>query len=292
MGGSPALKIGIFSHCAIDTIRIEQEEHERVGGAACYCGLTARAFGADVHLATRFGSDFPADEYLRDHVHADDALSESPTTRFLIEINGPSRELYLENACDPIPYRRLDVDGIIISPIFDELSSRILEKSEGFTLLDPQGFLRRTDESGRIRLERTDLSLDGVTAIKAGAREMACLADGSAAEQMKTLQDRGVEYVLRTDGPDIDILVKERVYSLRLPNKKIHDTTGVGDIFCSTFLCTMLREKDFLWAFCFAAGSAQAALDSRDVGLDKIPSRGSIEINASYFYNTVKFRRI
>jgi sugar/nucleoside kinase (ribokinase family) len=107
---------------------------------------------------------------------------------------------------------------------------------------------------------------------------------------MRLLQKRGVKYVLHTDGADISALVGERLYSLRLPNKEIHDTTGIGDIFCSTFLCTMLRERDFLWALCFAAGSAQAALDTHGVGLEKVPSRGQVEINASYFYNTVRFR--
>ena len=64
-------------------------------------------------------------------------------------------------------------------------------------------------------------------------------------------------------------MVKDKVYSITLPNKEIHDTTGIGDIFCSTFCCTMLKGKDFLWAFCFAGGAAQAAFDSKNVGCKK-----------------------
>ena len=93
-----------------------------------------------------------------------------------------------------------------------------------------------------------------------------------------------------TDKTDVSLLVKDKVYSITLPNKEIHDTTGIGDIFCSTFCCTMLKEKDFLWALCFAGGAAQAALDSKNVGLQKIPRKGQIQTNASYFYNLVKFR--
>ena len=88
------------------------------------------------------------------------------------------------------------------------------------------------------------------------------------------------------------MLVDDRLYSLTLPNKEVYDTTGIGDIFCSTFICTMLKEKDFLWAFCFAGGSAQAALDTQQVGLEKIPEKGATQINASYFYNTIKFRQV
>ena len=52
----------------------------------------------------------------------------------------------------------------------------------------------------------------------------------------------------------------------------------------------MLKEKDFLWALSFAGGAAQAALDSKNVGLQKIPSKGIVQNNASYFYNLIKFR--
>ena len=88
------------------------------------------------------------------------------------------------------------------------------------------------------------------------------------------------------------MLVEDRIYSITLPNKQVYDTTGIGDIFCATFCCTMLKEKDFLWALCFAGGAAQAALDSKDVGLKKIPKKGTVETNASYFYNLMKYRSI
>ena len=70
------------------------------------------------------------------------------------------------------------------------------------------------------------------------------------------------------------------------------DTTGIGDIFCSTFCCTMLKEKDFLWALCFAGGAAQAALENKKIGLEKIPQKGLIENNGAYFYNMIKFRTL
>jgi hypothetical protein len=54
----------------------------------------------------------------------------------------------------------------------------------------------------------------------------------------------------------------------------------------------MLKEKDILWALSFAGGAAQAALESGQIGLEKIPSKGAIESNAYYFYNTIKFKEI
>ena len=86
--------------------------------------------------------------------------------------------------------------------------------------------------------------------------------------------------------------MKDKIYTINLPNLQVLDTTGIGDIFCSTFCCTMLREKDFFWALCFAGGAAQAAIQSKEVGLEKIPSKGSVETNAAYFYNQVKYKQV
>jgi phosphotransferase system IIA component len=53
------MKLAVFSHCAIDTISLEGNKYEQIGGASCYCGITARQFKFDVDLFTKFGPDFP-----------------------------------------------------------------------------------------------------------------------------------------------------------------------------------------------------------------------------------------
>ena len=146
------------------------------------------------------------------------------------------------------------------------------------------------DSEKNVSLQNKDLDLTDVNAIKVNPEEAACMVNGTHDEMMVALQKKGVEYVLLTNKTVVSLLVKDKVYSITLPNKEIHDTTGIGDIFCSTFCCTMLKEKDFLWALCFAGGAVQAALDSKNVGLQKIPRKSTIQTNASYFYNLVKFR--
>ena len=100
------------------------------------------------------------------------------------------------------------------------------------------------------------------------------------------------EKTILTDKQNISVLSKDKIYSIKLPNLELYDTTGIGDIFSATFCCTMIKENDILWALSFAGGAVQAALDSKKIGLEKIPSKGAIETNAYYFYNTVKFRQI
>jgi len=289
------MRIAVFSHCVIDTIQIGNISNEQVGGPACYCSITAKNLKINATLYTKFGNDFPKDLLLSNNINFEDSLSEQSTTRFKIIINGSDRNLFLQNACESIEYSQINADGVIISPVYHEISNDVYKKiknDSNFTILDPQGFLRQIDSEKKIILEKTEIDLSKISAIKVNNNELFCLTNENGIEAMKKLQKRGVENVIFTNEREISVLVKDKLYSITLPNLKLFDTTGIGDIFCSTFCCTMLKEKDFFWALCFAGGAAQAAIESKQLGLDKIPVKGATETNAAYFYNLVKFKQV
>ena len=290
------MKLDIFSHCTIDTIQINDSKYVVPGGPACYCSLTARILKFDVRLHTKFGSDFPLVNYLTEQkIVFEDALSTKPTTQFILNLVNSERTLFLQNKCESINSVTLDTDSVIISPLFDEISIELFEKikkNANFVLLDPQGFLRRKNSENKIYLEQADLNLSNISAIKVNQDELKYLTGTSNVDGIKILQKKGIDSVILTDKQNISLLSKNRIYSITLPNLELNDTTGIGDIFCAAFCCTMLREKDILWALSFGGGAAQAALESKQIGLEKIPSKGAIESNAYYFYNTVKFKEI
>ena len=158
--------------------------------------------------------------------------------------------------------------------------------------MDPQGFLRNHDSNNEIYLKEKKMDLDGISGIKVNSDELIALTGASDDNALRLLQKQGIENIVLTNKQNISLLVKDKIYSIKLPNLELFDTTGIGDIFCTTFCCTMLKEKDFLWALSFAGGAAQAALESKKFGLEKIPQKGAIENNGSYFYNLIKFRQI
>lgn len=289
------MKLAIFSHCVLDTIHINDSSYQQVGGPACYGSWTARNLKLAVELFTKFGSDFPQEYLTKNKINYHDALSKMPTTKFKIYIKGSDRSLYLDQQCEKIDYSNTDADGTLISPVFDELSEKtfeLIKQNSNFTFLDPQGFLRHVDSNNKIFLEKTNLDLSKISAIKVNVDEITKLVGSADEDAMKTLQKRGIEHVLFTNKREISMLVKDRIYSITLPNKEVYDTTGIGDIFCATFCSTILKENDFFWAFCFAGGAAQAALESNQIGLQKVPKKGATETNASYFYNTLKFKQV
>ena len=290
------MKVGIFSHCTMDTIVYENEQYDAPGGPASYCSLTARKQKHDVNLYTKFGPNYPLEEFFKENkINAPDSLSTQSTTRFKIELNGSDRKLFLENMCDKINFIENDNDGVIISPVFNEISLETysqIKNSDNFVLLDPQGFLRETNSNNEISLKKTSLDLNNINAIKMNPDELHALTGLTGNDGIKQLQKLGIEYVIYTNKQEISLLVKDKLYTIFLPKMNLTDTTGIGDIFCSTFVCTMLKEKDFLWALSFAGGAAQSALESKAFGLEKVPEKNALETNGSYFYNIVEFKQI
>ncbi|MEC7372965.1 MAG: PfkB family carbohydrate kinase [Thermoproteota archaeon] len=290
------MKVGIFSHCTMDTIIYENEQYDAPGGPASYCSITAKKQKHDVNLYTKFGANYPLEEFFNENkINMHDALSSKDTTKFRIELNNSDRKLFVENMCDNIDFIENNDDGTIISPVFDEISLDTysqIKNSDNFTFLDPQGFLREKNSDNEVSLKRTSLDLANIDAIKMNPDELFALTGLSGHDGIKQLQKLGIEYVIHTNKQEISLLVKDKLYTIFLPKMTLTDTTGIGDIFCSTFTCTMLKEKDFLWALSFAGGAAQSALESKAFGLEKVPEKNALESNGSYFYNIVEFKQI
>ena len=168
------MKLAIFAHCAVDTITLDGTNYEQIGGSACYCGITARQFKFDVDLFTKFGSNFPTQYLSENKINFINSESQKDTTKFAISINGSDRTLQLENQCDPIDYSTVNADGHLVSPIYHEITNETLKnikKDSNFLFVDPQGFLRRIDSQNNVFLEKTDLDLSDVTAIKVNPEE-------------------------------------------------------------------------------------------------------------------------
>ena len=286
------MRVTVASGCAIDTLHLDGSIQEQIGGDALYSGMTAKEFRADVTLQTRFGPDFPVSYMDGNNMTYDDtALSEKPTTRFKIVLSGHKRQMYLLCECDPIDVQKTNDDALLIEPIYHEITPDYT-RSDTYTLLNPQGMLRQADQTGKVHTITGEINMTGVDTIKVNHQEVQAITGEQGDRGLLALQKMGAETVIRTDGKTIDMLHRNMVYTIELPNKEIHDTTGAGAIFCGAFVCTHLKERDILWAFCFGGGAVQAALDSKDTGLLKIPRRGAVQTNASYFYNLVKYRQV
>ena len=303
------MKAAILSNIVLDEIvSRDLKSSQSLGGPAAYCGVTARKFGFETTLFTHFGKDLDNQyiEYLRNQGVAFNNLqpSDLPTTRFVLKNFETDRELTLQSKCIPLDIeeiRSVNANCWIISPVFDEVPLDILQylvssrKEKQFVMLDPQGFTRTVDSEGRVSIrKKIDIPIHKVDGIKLDSEEICCFTNGlQGIEGMKKIRSiYGIQYVLYTQDQVIHLLEEGKHYWINVPKHETPDSTGLRDIIASSFACTMVKEKDSVWAFCFAAGALTAALQTKEIGIKKIPSKSSIEQNATYYYNTMNFEII
>ena len=300
------MKVAILSNLVVDKIvSRDMKSSQSLGGPAAYCGITASKFGFDTTLFTHFGKDLDTKylEYLKKQGISFNVTNslDLPTTRFILRNFENDRELILESKCSALDIEEIKSaksDCWIISPVFDEVSLDILQylassrEKNQFIILDPQGYTRSVDSAGRISIRSNiDIPINNVNGIKLNSKEITCLTNGlQGTDGMKKIHTKyKIDYVLYTEDQNIHLLERDRRYWLKLPKIDAPDSTGLGDIIASSFACTIVKEKDSVWAFCFAAGALTAALQTKEVGIKKIPSRTAIEENASYYYNIMNY---
>ena len=302
------MQASILSNLVVDEIVSRNNiSHQSLGGPAAYCGLTARKFGFETTLFTHYGKDLDSKylEYLRkEGINFNSTNpSEHPTTRFVLRNFEDDRELTLNSNCSAIDIeevKSVKSDCWIISPVFDEVSVELLRylattSEKGFVMLDPQGYTRSVDSANKISLRKTiDIPLQDLNGIKLDSYEISCLTNGlSGKEGLQKIRSKyGIDYVIYTQDQNIHLLQGERLYWLDVPKIDSPDSTGLGDIITASFACTIIKEKDPIWALCFAAGALTSALQTREIGIEKIPPKSAIEDNASYYYNIMNYDTI
>jgi sugar/nucleoside kinase (ribokinase family) len=304
------MKAAILSNIVVDEIvSRDLKSSKSLGGPAAYCGITARKFGFETTLFTHFGKDLDP-QYLDYLINQGISFngphySNLPTTRFVLKNFETDRELTLESKCVALnieEIKNVKANCWIISPVFDEVPLDILQylssaKIEGnqFVMLDPQGYTRAVDQEGRVSIrKKMEIPIHKVNGIKLDSQEISCFTNGlEGMEGMKKIRSHyEIDYVLHTQDQIIHLLEKERHYWLKVRKFDTPDSTGLGDIIASSFACTIVKEKDSIWAFCFAVGALIAAVQTSEIGIKKIPSKSAIEENASYYYNTMNFEII
>ncbi len=294
------MKIAIVSHTPIDQIEGRGAVETTLGGPTSYGGLTARELGFDVRLVTRIGRDFPGEfrELLRQRgleIPSECISTVKPSTRFRLVLRDDGRELFLLAKCDDLAPGdvKVDADAFIVSPIINEVPEDALmevHRHTGFLFLDPQGFLRRVGEGGRVYSARTEIGLEKahVNAIKVDDEEVQALTGSAGTDGLMKLR---TSIAILTRDNRTTMLYNDRLYELETGAIDARDSTGLGDIFAAAYACTFASEPDAVWALCNAVAASQAAIRTGETGISKIPRRQDLEKEASALSDKVIARR-
>jgi sugar/nucleoside kinase (ribokinase family) len=276
------LSIGVYGNLTLDELDRNGKLIVRPGGSALYSSLAAVSLGARVSVFSNIGRDYPKDILSMINSRGIDVTGvkkfDDLTTRFRISYRGDSRRLGLIH-----PGQRLkpadrhgSLEAIHLGPVFREVGLDVLNyarRHSQFLSLDVQGLLRALDRDGFVRLLKGRIGpfLSKCNLVKATEEEARVMAPAATTvATARRLLHKGAGYVIITRGPSGSFLVTKDGDALHIPSipeSKVVDRTGAGDIFIGSWLATFLAVKDPFWAG--AVGAAFASLSVRRFGASK-----------------------
>jgi fructokinase len=276
------LRIGVYGNFTLDELDRNGEHLVRPGGSALYSSLAAAYLGARVSIFSNIGLDYPRSILSSISSNLIDIAGvkkfDGFTTRFRISYSANSRRLEMVH-----PGRRLrtghilrSLQAIHLGPVFNEIGLDTLayaRRHSEFLTLDVQGLLRTMGRDGFVRLIRKNVDpfLSKCNLVKATEEEARIMAPASSmVATARRLLRRGAQYAIITRGRSGSLLVKKYGGAFRIPSvpeSRVVDLTGAGDIFVGSWLATFMFVEDALWAA--AVGAAFASLSVRGTGVSK-----------------------
>ena len=292
-------------HFSIDLIKTEKKSQPQptLGGPPTFVSLAAKKMGVNVSVISNVGDDFP-NEYCEWLINEGIDLSmlrrfrDASTTRYMLIYSGKDeRQLILKAKAPPIELEEipesLSSEVIHISPIAGEVSYKVVERlrrHSSLLSLDPQGFLRRFDEDGRVHLGKIENPkiLSKIDILKASEREIeTATGESELTRAIRHMHERGVSTVIVTRGGEGTLLsLNGKVYKIpAVKSKVVVDTTGAGDVFIGAFLAEFIKGEDPVWSSC--VGSASASYVIEEIGPKGFRSPSEVYERASKIYEEV-----
>ena len=290
------MNVLVAGFITIDRIELAVRHITSIGGPPSYAGLLCSRFGFDVTPLTKVGHDFPDEQVVwlaRNglQLRAIDKSSTKKTTRFKLVNKGEERLLYLVERCEDLTVDQVpdaQFNASLVSPLAHEVSTAVFEevrKRSDFCFLDPQGFVRMFDGSGRVVIDswNDEKVIGNVDALKMDLEEAHALTGTSDGRAALTKLSKKVRKAVVTRGSNPALVLDgNKISEIEVPKVKVVDSTGAGDIFAGALISCFLRSRDFLWSCCF--GIAASSLSLTSIALGKIDLPRSVDQQARRLY--------
>ncbi len=293
------MRIGVYGNLTLDELDRNGKHLVRPGGSALYSSLAADYLGAKVSVFSNTGVDYPRNVLPAIANRGIDVSGvkklDGPTTRFRISYRGNSRKLEIVHPgqnIKPSETPRI-FDAIHLGPVYLEIGLDTLNyarRHARFLSIDIQGLLRSEGPKRIVGLKnrRIDSFLSKCDLVKATEEEAHVIArTSSLISTARRLLQKGGQYALITRGRSGSLLAQKNGKAIHVPSVpeiKLVDPTGAGDVFIGSWLATFLAVKDVSWAG--AVGAAFASLSIRGFGASKFRfSRRELFRRASWVYN-------
>lgn len=265
----PDLSTLIVGHVTHD----RYADHLRAGGCAFYGGLTHRALGSRVELASVVGEDFCCDHELRrPGLELDLPPRRGGATTLFRNVYPPGehRVQTLEAVAGPVrpadvsPRRR---DVVHLAPVLHEvdLNAWLDRVAARWVGINVQGWTRavvpRASGPARVGTRPWQVSMETLRRV-----DVACLSEEDLVGQGDLLARlrAAVGIVVLTDGErGCTVYVGERCARVGICRAAPVDPTGAGDVFAAAFLHALARGEAWLNAAQLASAAASVVIEAQ-----------------------------
>lgn len=250
-----------------------------LGGAVTFASIAARNLGYRAGIVTSAADDFPEPQLLHD---IEIVRVPSPTTTTFRNLyQGNHRTQYVRDVAahlspDAVPVEWRNAKIVLLGPLVAEVDRAMLDAFSPQTIraVSPQGWMRKWDETGRVRAKAWQEAQDILPHVNA-----LILSE----EDLGGFTERLSSYILLapmvvlTRGDKGCTIYRGRERPLDVPAfpTEFVDPTGAGDTFATAFLIRYYETNDILQAARFANATASLAIAS--MGAENMPTRAQVE---------------
>jgi len=296
--------LAVLGHIVIDEIEIGGFRSKSIGGAATYSTLAAKAHGANTLLVSKVGKDFP-ENLLSILIEKGITLTcvkrvTTSTTKFKLIYENNKRTLFLEDRCEPILPNDLcklcfKAEIFHIGCVVNEIPFSTLQKIKSknkYVSLDIQGYVRATDEKGKVILTEWDEAerfLKLVNVIHANVDEAKIITkEEIPSKSAKIFVEMGADIALITLGERGSYIGTEDgvFYVPAAKPNKIIDSTGAGDVYTVIFVLEYKSSHDIKWAGAVASATASFIVESP--GPTGFSNKNAVYERAKILLNSIK----
>lgn len=247
-----------------------------VGGTATYAGKMARNLGERVGIVTSAAADFDPVAALPGIAVV--VVPAAETSTFENRYRGGGRVQYIRAVAAPldsaaIPPAWRGASTVLLAPLTNEVEARVEDAFDAARLAaTPQGWLRRWDADGLVRLEGWESVVERLARL-----DVVILSEDDVLRDQATigmLRER-IPLLVVTRGARGATVFRHGVGEVfpAFPAREV-EPTGAGDVFAGAFLVELRRTGDPARACVFANCAASFAVES--AGAEGVPSAAQI----------------
>jgi len=290
-------KILFIGHIAIDTVfKLGKKTKPSLGGSVSYCSLSLRKYDKNVQIGiiSNFNESLYHNSVLKPlkkkniNLEGIKLVNKEPT-KFVLKYINHSRKLKLKSKCpdlrfNDIPKTVLDKspDAFCFVPICNEISYEFVSNIEKrykdiYYGIDLQGFIRKINKRGRIKLKRDNTLLQRLFKIidllgerlilKGSENEMKLVSDKEDWNEIMNFFKKYNSISIMTLGESGSLISRKGEDTIRIPAyqpDQIVDETGAGDVYLAIFLYEFLNS-DKTWTAVRDAAHLASSAASYDV---------------------------